>query len=402
MTRPDSRDAPHLFGLGLKEMLADEMTAELRAIAAAASAAAVSTHQNVTRALTVSSAKGGVNFGNITAAANTGVLNTAGVVGVNTDLRVRPFFAHGGTISMREFLVGAFNAEMGLEAPDPDMLLARTGARVVTPSGMVLDGRVDQIEAPPVSTVTEDSDGDGVVNEIPTSIVDFEEFYLLNYFKAGNNFDNLSGEAIDGRNQMTNLGCTSCHVANMTINKDRRVADLETVFDATRGNPFNRLFATAATLFTVTTDNPALPTLKRPTQASFVVRNIFTDFKRHDLGPNFHERNYDGTFQNQFLSTPLWGVATTAPYGHDGRSTSLTDVILRHGGEATNSRNAFANSPIGTQRNILLFLNTLVLFAPDDTASTLQPAAPATTNFPQAGHGSIRLGALFNDPTDPE
>src|SRR5262245_30560846 len=31
-TRPDSRDAPHLFGLGLHEMLADEMTADLRAI----------------------------------------------------------------------------------------------------------------------------------------------------------------------------------------------------------------------------------------------------------------------------------------------------------------------------------------------------------------------------------
>jgi hypothetical protein len=31
-TRPDSRDAPHLFGLGLVEMLADEMTTELRAI----------------------------------------------------------------------------------------------------------------------------------------------------------------------------------------------------------------------------------------------------------------------------------------------------------------------------------------------------------------------------------
>src|SRR5215468_1040234 len=31
-TRPDSRDAPHLFGLGLKEMLADEITADLRAI----------------------------------------------------------------------------------------------------------------------------------------------------------------------------------------------------------------------------------------------------------------------------------------------------------------------------------------------------------------------------------
>src|SRR6476469_8732475 len=32
VTRPDSRDAPHLFGLGLKEMLADEITRDLRAI----------------------------------------------------------------------------------------------------------------------------------------------------------------------------------------------------------------------------------------------------------------------------------------------------------------------------------------------------------------------------------
>ena len=32
VTRPDSRDAPHLFGLGLQEMLADEITTELRQI----------------------------------------------------------------------------------------------------------------------------------------------------------------------------------------------------------------------------------------------------------------------------------------------------------------------------------------------------------------------------------
>jgi hypothetical protein len=30
VTRPDSRDAPHLFGIGLKEMLADEITTDLR------------------------------------------------------------------------------------------------------------------------------------------------------------------------------------------------------------------------------------------------------------------------------------------------------------------------------------------------------------------------------------
>src|SRR6185436_16730430 len=36
VTRPDSRDAPHLFGLGLKEMLADEITSELRDVQATA------------------------------------------------------------------------------------------------------------------------------------------------------------------------------------------------------------------------------------------------------------------------------------------------------------------------------------------------------------------------------
>ena len=39
-TRPDSRDAPHLFGLGLKEMLADEITSDLRDLRAQALASA--------------------------------------------------------------------------------------------------------------------------------------------------------------------------------------------------------------------------------------------------------------------------------------------------------------------------------------------------------------------------
>ena len=42
------------------------------------------------------------------------------------------------------------------------------------------------------------------------------------------------------------------------------------------------------------------------------------------------------------MTTPLWGVGTTAPYGHDGRSINLTEVILRHGGEAQAARDAFA------------------------------------------------------------
>jgi hypothetical protein len=51
---------------------------------------------------------------------------------------------------------------------------------------------------------------------------------------------------------------------------------------------------------------------------------------------------------------------------------------------------------------VLNFLGTLVLFSPDDTASTLQPMTPASTHFPQNGHGAIALTPLFNDPTDQE
>ena len=62
-------------------------------------------------------------------------------------LRVRPFFAQGGTISIREFVIGAFNDEMGLQAVDPLTARAKAGGRVVTPTGMVLDGSLDLVQA---------------------------------------------------------------------------------------------------------------------------------------------------------------------------------------------------------------------------------------------------------------
>ncbi len=125
----------------------------------------------------------------------------------NPDLRVRPFFLHGETISIREFLVGAFNAEMGLEANDPDLRNAERagGRRIITPAGMVLDGRADRIEQPPVESSQHDGDNDGVVNEIPTSLVDFMEFYLLHYFKAATG--EPSSDATSGRISFTSLGC---------------------------------------------------------------------------------------------------------------------------------------------------------------------------------------------------
>ncbi|MEX2123562.1 MAG: di-heme oxidoredictase family protein [Woeseia sp.] len=155
--------------------------------------------------------------------------------------------------------------------------------------------------------------------------------------------------------------------------------------------------AEPTTLFEVVDDGEALPRLE-PTGRSFVVKNIYADFKRHDLGPAFHEREYDGTYVTEFMTEPLWGVGTSAPYGHDRRSINLEEVILRHGGEAEASRNAFAALNDNNQRKLIEFLDTLILFPPADTASNLNPGLPGSSN-PQdpSQHGSIDLSVLFQD-----
>jgi mono/diheme cytochrome c family protein len=394
VTRPDSRDAPHLFGLGLKEMLADEITANLRSIKAEAIADARAQRRSITRKLVSK----GIKYGSITAHQD-GSVETTGVEGVDNDLRVRPFFHHGGTTSIREFVVGALNAEMGLQAVDPDLLAASRGGRIATPAGMVLDGSIDSVEAPAVNDDTDDSDNDGRVNEIPTSLIDHLEFYLLNYFKPATY--EQTNTTRHGRTVFEQIGCAECHIPDLQINRDRRVADVETVYDPINGI-FNNLFATAVPLFTTRDDGTGFPTLKAPRFQSFLVRNVFADFKTHDLGSNFYERGYDGMLRTKFLTTPLWGVGSTGPYGHDGRSINLIEVILRHGGEAQTARDGFTRLSVSNRNDLLDFLNSLVLFPPDDTASTLNPGNRNTPGFPQFGHGSIRLTGLFNNPADLE
>jgi mono/diheme cytochrome c family protein len=386
VTRPDSRDAPHLFGLGLKEMLADEITADLREIRSRTIRAAQRLHHRATARLTAK----GIDYGWITARPD-GSVDTSRVNGVDPDFRVRPFFAHGGTISIREFVVGALNNEMGLQASDADVAAAAQGARVTTPSGMVLDGALDRLEAPPIAKPAR--------SEVATSLIDFLEFYLLNYFKPATHEQTDATQ--QGRETFDRIGCARCHVPDLSLTRDRRVADVETTFDAARGI-FNGLFAVATPLHDRVDNHAGMPPRKPPAGGAFLVRNIFTDFKRHDLGPYFHERNYDGTIRTHFMTTPLWGVGSTPPYGHDGRSISLKEVILRHGGEAEKAANAFDRLPGPKQRELLEFLNSLVLFPPDDTASNLDPGNPRAPGFPQVGHGSIKLGVLFEDPADKE
>lgn len=389
VTRPDSRDAPHLFGLGLKEMLGDEITAELRLRRANGLASA----RALGRPVTVEVTAKGISYGTLIAQPD-GTVDTANVKGVDADLRVRPFFAHGGTISIREFIVGALNNEMGFQSMDREMANAVTAkASFMTLGGMFLNGLSDSLEAPPDPDPSKVGAGQPARNSMDVAIVDYLEFYLLNYFKPA--LHEQTAAVRRGRQTFEQVGCASCHMEDLQIDRDRRVADVETVYDPVRGN-FNRLFATATPLFNEVDGR------KIPRRDPFLVKNIFTDFKRHDLGSNFWERNYDGSLEKEFLTTALWGVGSTGPYGHDGRSTNLHEVILRHGGEAREIRDRYAALDDAARADVDAFLHSLVLFPPDDTASNLDPGDRNAEGFPQRAHGSIKLSVLFNNPSDPE
>jgi CxxC motif-containing protein (DUF1111 family) len=206
-------------------------------------------------------------------------------------------------------VVDALNAEMGLQAPDIELAAAHDGARIVTRSGMVLDGTLDRVEAPPTGPA-----------EVDTAIVDYLEFYLFSYFKPG--LGRQTEDTAAGRRAFERAGCQQCHRAELTIARDRRVADVETVFDPVRGI-FNNLFATASARFVAEDDGTGHPAVKRPLLQPFVVHDIYTDFERHDLGPGSRAqlRRHPAA---RALTTPLWGVGSSGPTGTTGAASRCT------------------------------------------------------------------------------
>lgn len=92
---------------------------------------------------------------------------------------------------------------MGIEINDPRSGEASKGGRVVTPSGMVPDGRLGKISPPPPP------DEDSGQYEGDPAVVDQLEFYLLNYVKPGLGKQDSTTE--HERAVFNQIGCNSCH-----------------------------------------------------------------------------------------------------------------------------------------------------------------------------------------------
>lgn len=87
---------------------------------------------------------------------------------------------------------------------------------------------------------------------------------------------------------------------------------------------------------------------------------LYSDLLLHDMGQEMSDGLEMGLAgATEFRTQPLWGVAATPPYLHDGRADTLDEAIRFHGGEAQASAEAYASLDELDRLNVIAFLESL-------------------------------------------
>jgi CxxC motif-containing protein (DUF1111 family) len=103
------------------------------------------------------------------------------------------------------------------------------------------------------------------------------------------------------------------------------------------------------------------------------VDGIYSDLLLHRMGrelvgggsygeppiPDDDDDEDGGPSPSEWRTPPLWGVADSAPYLHDGRAATLEEAIKMHGGQAQRSERKFASLGAADQARLIAFLKTL-------------------------------------------
>lgn len=328
----NERGTNHLFGAGLVELLAREMTAELKAARRETLAEARETASPVTARLQAK----GVDFGAITANPD-GMLDLTAVEGVDDDLVIRPFSQKGVMTSLRQFTINALNHHHGMQAVE------RFGLRWTGERDHDEDGVKDEILAGDVSALVAWQAGLKPPIEREPSNTEWRD------------------AAARGSDLFDGMGCNTCH---------RRHLPLESL-SFTDPGPLDM----AGTLRETEMEAPAVYDLDLLDWAKTLPRNetgqimvpLFGDLKRHTiadqevstlgnelLAQRFVERNV-------FMTAELWGVGSTDPYGHRNDLTTLDQVIRAHGGEARAARERYVTASEADRSALIAFLKTLVI-----------------------------------------
>jgi CxxC motif-containing protein (DUF1111 family) len=88
--------------------------------------------------------------------------------------------------------------------------------------------------------------------------------------------------------------------------------------------------------------------------------HAYTDLLLHDVAePNALGIEEGDAGIHDFRTPPLWGLARSAPYLHDGRASTVEDAVAAHGGEASAARDEVANLSTIDQEALFAFLRSL-------------------------------------------
>lgn len=326
----NERNTNALQGSGLIELLAREMTVDLRAQRQALLQKARRSGKAETAALESK----GVSFGSLTAAPD-GTLDVTKLDGIDDDLTLRPFSQKGVFASLRQFTVNAMNAHHGIQPSE------RFGAVWTGSDDFDADGHIDEMSPGQVSALVAFQ----ATLPAPTRKQDLPEVW--------------QAAATKGETLFSEIGCSSCHIPALP---------LESLLFQDPG-PFD----TAGTLRQSDVETPLVynlgtldwvKALPRDDQGRVLVP-LFGDLKRHKIADAQND-----TFGNEllaqrfvardvFITAELWGIGSTAPYGHRGDLTTLNEVILAHGGEAAESRKAYSALGETDRQSIIAFLRSL-------------------------------------------
>jgi len=87
---------------------------------------------------------------------------------------------------------------------------------------------------------------------------------------------------------------------------------------------------------------------------------LYSDLLIHDMGAeNSDGLEMEAALASEFRTQPLWGVAATSPYMHDGSADTYAEAIELHGGEAAGSRAAYQGFTEDQKLELHAFLDSL-------------------------------------------